>query len=67
MSQLQAIRKHLEDKGSITPMQALSLYGCYRLGARISDLRKEGMNIVTDKVRNKKGGYYAKYVLENED
>lgn len=32
---------------SITPLEALRELGCYRLGARICDLRREGFNIIT--------------------
>lgn len=39
------IRRRLTDGGSITPLEALRDYGCYRLASRISDLRREGMNI----------------------
>ncbi len=43
----QLILEHLKHFGSIEPLTALREYGCYRLGARISDLRQEGYNIVT--------------------
>ena len=32
---------------SITPLEALRELGCYRLGARICELRREGFNIIT--------------------
>lgn len=44
-SHLDLLRKHLQDGGSITGLEALRDYGCYRLASRISDLRREGMNI----------------------
>lgn len=44
-SHMRLIREHLLNGGSITALEALRDYGCYRLGARISDLRKEGMAI----------------------
>lgn len=37
------IREHLLNGGSITALEALREYGCYRLASRISDLRQEGM------------------------
>ena len=43
----------------LTPMDAWKLYGCYRLGARIYDLRKEGFDIDTDKSHG-----YAVYSME---
>ena len=52
------VLKHLQALGSITPLEALELYGSFRLGALIFNLRKEGHDIKTDIVP-KKG--YAKY------
>lgn len=47
MSQLQKIRQRLSQGRSITAVEALNDYGCFRLAARINDLRSEGMNIKT--------------------
>lgn len=47
MSQTSQIREHLESGRSITPLEALRLYGCFRLGARIWDLRDAGLDIET--------------------
>ena len=41
------ILNHLLEHETITPLEALSEYGCYRLGARIADLRNQGYNIET--------------------
>lgn len=41
----QLIRQRLLDGGSITGMEALNEFGCYRLASRISDLRREGLKI----------------------
>jgi hypothetical protein len=56
----QKIREWLERGKSITPFQALQWWGCMRLGARIYDLRNDGMNIITEIVE-KNGKQYAKY------
>lgn len=48
-SQKAYILLHLQTYGSIEPLTALREYGCYRLGARIADLRHEGYNIKTEK------------------
>jgi hypothetical protein len=48
-TQKQMIAAHLRNYGSIEPLTALREYGCYRLGAVIFELKKEGMNIVTHK------------------
>lgn len=47
-TQLKQIREHLKSGRSITPLQALYDYGCFRLGARIYDLKDEGMDIKTE-------------------
>ena len=57
------IARHLYEIGSLTPLQALRLYGCFRLAARIKDLRDEGFDIETEIVRRGKKRF-AKYVLE---
>ncbi len=44
MSQNQVILQHLS-KASITPLEALTKYGCLRLAARIKDLREAGHQI----------------------
>ena len=41
---------YMEEHGSITPMEALDSFGCYRLGARIWDLRHDGYDIETEMV-----------------
>ena len=63
-SQNEKVREHLMSGKSITPLEALCLYGCFRLGARIWDLkRKYGLPIVTERVVNEQGNHYAKYSL----
>lgn len=63
MSQNSDILKHLKRR-PITAIQALNLYGVFRLAARINDLR-ERYNITTITVtRNNKR--VAKYVYEGE-
>lgn len=44
-SQKQAILERLKQGGSITSMEALRDFGCFRLASRISDLRSEGVGI----------------------
>lgn len=62
MAQKNHILKHLERYGSITPMTALDKYGCFRLAARVGELKDQGHEIVTEMV--KKGQKrYAKYRL----
>lgn len=49
MTQSQRILRHLQDFGSITPVEALHDYGIMRLGARIWDLKREGYDIRTER------------------
>ncbi len=49
-SQNQAILQHLEAGHALTHIDALRLFGCARLAARINDLRMRGAQIVTDTV-----------------
>lgn len=47
-SQNALIKGWLLNGKSITPMEALNMFGCFRLSARIANLREEGMPVVTD-------------------
>jgi len=64
-TQKSRILRHLQDCGSITPLDALREYGVYRLSAIIHTLRNEGNNIGTEMVkftnRYGKPNNYAKY------
>lgn len=51
ISQTKQIKKHLEDGKTITAIEALNDYNCFRLSARIHDLRQQGMNIKRENVR----------------
>ena len=57
-SKQEKVLTHLQTHGSITPLQALELYGSFRLGALIFNLRAEGHEIKTNIVPKK---HYAKY------
>jgi Helix-turn-helix domain len=61
MSKAQKIFNHLQKK-SITGIQALELYGVYRLSSVINRFRKAGHKIETIMV-NKAEETYAKYKL----
>ena len=49
-SQNALIKAWLLNGKSITPIDALNLFGCFRLSARIANLRDEGLPVVTDMV-----------------
>ena len=61
-SQNERILTFLGNGGSITPLDALREFNCFRLSARIYDLRKDGHNINIEYVKNKTKRF-AKYTL----
>ena len=62
-SQSAAILYHLQNYGSLTQLQAIDLFNCMRLAARVADLRDAGHNIQTDMKRLKNGKKIAVYSL----
>lgn len=65
-TQLQQIKDHLRSGRSITPLEALGLYGAFRLAARIKDLRNKGWPITTEVREDPNGKPYAVYTLEDK-
>ena len=66
ITQKSKVRAHLQSGESITPMDALERYGCFRLAAIIHTLKNEyGMDIKTELIKNKYGTKYGKYTLAN--
>lgn len=61
MSQAKKILSHLKHR-PITAFQALDRYGCLRLAARISDLRRKGHQISTE-IIDLRGKRIARYRL----
>lgn len=61
-TQAAQILAHMQEGRAITPLDALNLYGCFRLGARIWELKRDGYEIVMELVeRNDKR--FASYRL----
>lgn len=60
-TQCEKIEEHLRKRGTITAVEALITYRCFRLAARIKDLRDKGLNIVTDIKRDEGGAAYGSY------
>ena len=56
---------HLNSGRSLTSIEALNLYGCFRLAARIHDLRGKGFEIDCDEVETKSGKRIASYRIKN--
>lgn len=62
-SQCSMIREWLLDGHSITQLDALDLFGCFRLASRIHDLRERGMKITATKIQTPSGKYITQYSL----
>lgn len=64
-TQLAAVAGHLRAGHSITPMDALNMYGCFRLAAVVLNLKRPpyNMNIVTTMVTASNGKRFASYRL----
>lgn len=69
-TQAEMVLDYIKEFGSITPLEAIIDIGCYRLAARVSDLRKKGYPIKTKmvSVQNRYGGKsnVARYSLDGE-
>lgn len=57
------ILAYLREGNSLTPLEALNRFGCFRLGARIWDLKREGHDIHTEMVEVGGGKRVARYRL----
>ena len=62
-SQKDNILAHLRSGATITPLDALEQYGCFRLAAVIFNLRADGHKIKTKKI-TRRGKTFASYKLE---
>ena len=63
MTQCDQILHHLETVGPLTPLDALNLFGCFRLTSRIWDLKQRGHNIHTGTKSISNGKSFAVYTL----
>ena len=59
------ILEHLQKHRSITPLDALNLYGCFRLAARIHELRRHGIDIKDAPWKTPGGARVSRYFLPN--
>jgi|TARA_B100000085_G_C18476717_1_gene485465 hypothetical protein len=62
-SQNAMILNFLESGGSLTPIEALEKFQCFRLAARMNDLRNKGYVIQTEILKDDNGKSYASYSL----
>lgn len=66
-TQRDEIRRALLDGESLTPLDALSRFHCFRLGARIHELKREGMAIEVEMVKTSGGATVASYRLSPQE
>ena len=62
-SQSAKVLHHLQNYGSLTAIEALELFACFRLAARINDLKEAGHDIQMEMKRLKNGKKIAVYSL----
>lgn len=70
MSQCTDILRFMEETGGITQAEAVTEFGCYRLSARINELKKRGIPIeakpITKLNRYGKPVSFARYSIIKE-
>ena len=62
-SQSAKVLYHLQNYGPLTAIEALELFACFRLAARINDLKEAGHDIQMEMKRLKNGKKIAVYSL----
>lgn len=65
MTQSESLLSYLMQGNDITPLEALNKFGCFRLGARMWDLRHEGYDI-RSRIVDINGKHVAQYYLYSE-
>lgn len=65
-SQEKEIKNYLVNGGKLTALDALSLFGCLRLSARIFDLKDRGLNIQDKFITVSSGKRVKEYYIEKQ-
>ena len=66
-SQTDQIVDYMLAGNTITALIALNLFQCFRLAARIADIKRRGYDVVTTMETNENGKRYAVYKIEKEN
>ena len=61
MSQETDILNFMKEGNAINPMIALNKFGCFRLSARIMDLKKKDIKVISEMVDTYNGKRYKEY------
>lgn len=62
-TQTAIILDHLRRGGTLTAVEALEAFGCFRLASRIAELREAGWPVVTETITTRGGARIARYRL----
>jgi hypothetical protein len=65
-AQSKAILAHLQQGNTITGIEALNDFGCFRLAARIKDLKDKGHKIISEMIKLPNEKRIARYSLETK-
>ena len=60
------ILDYLKQGNTLTPLEALNMFGCFRLGARIYELKKANYRIEMKLKETPSGKHIAEYRLNQE-
>lgn len=63
MSQNNQILNALKRGRKLTPIDALTEFGCFRLSARILELREQGFGIKSKLIKSSNGKRFAEYSM----
>jgi hypothetical protein len=63
------ILNHLKSGKTLTPLEALQMFGCLRLAARVHDLRNEGWPVLKEMRTHPDNEkvHYAEYYLAKDE
>jgi len=63
MTQYERILKCLKSGQTLTPLEALERFGCLRLGARVYDMKKNGVPVKSEPIKVGERKWVARYSL----
>lgn len=66
MTQLEMLRQHFDNGGTLTVAQALTQFGIFALSQRGTDLRKEGYPLASRMIETPSGKRVAEYFKREE-
>lgn len=65
-SQRIRILRYLLNGNSLTPLEALNLFGCFRLASRVNELRNDGYPVQMRMIEQN-GKRFAQYYVDTQD